>query len=88
MKSELEEILSGFEKRMKFINIVRRFLDYSLPDDIKETFDNNREKLNNIIIAVLLYIKEKTLGNNESCNMLIGNILYLSPLQNLILQTV
>ena len=50
MKSELEEILSGFEKRMKFINIVRRFLDYSLPDDIKETFDNNREKLNNIII--------------------------------------
>ena len=69
MKSELEEILSGFEKRMKFINIVRRFLDYSLPDDIKETFDNNREKLNNIIIAVLLYIKEKTLGNNESCNM-------------------
>lgn len=69
MKSELEDILNGFEKRMKFINIVRRFLDYSLPDDVKELFDNNREKLDNLIIAVLLYIKEKTLGNNESCKL-------------------
>lgn len=68
MKKEIKEILNGFEKRMKFINVVRRILDYSCPDDIYKMFPN-RTELDNLIVAVLLFIKDRTLGNNESCKL-------------------
>ena len=35
LRSELSELLAGFEKRMKFINIVRCLLDYKYPDHIR-----------------------------------------------------
>ena len=31
LRSELSELLAGFEKRMKFINIVRCLLDTNIP---------------------------------------------------------
>ena len=35
LNKEMKQLLSGFEKRMKFINIVRCLLDYKYPENIK-----------------------------------------------------
>lgn len=68
LKSEMTEILSGFEKRMKFINIVRCLLDYKYPDVIKAMIPE-KKILDNLIVGVLVYIKERTLGGNQSCTL-------------------
>lgn len=68
MNSAVKEILNGFEKRIKFINVIRRVLDYTCPKDIGLMFPDRME-LDNLVIAVLLYIKERTLGNNENCKL-------------------
>ena len=48
LRSELSEFLSGFEKRMKFINIVRCLLDYKYPDHIRDMVpDKKRFDLQN-----------------------------------------
>lgn len=71
MNSTVKEILNGFEKRIKFINVIRRILEYTCPKDITAMFPSpdDKVKLDNLIIAVLLYIKERTLGNNENCKL-------------------
>ena len=55
LRSELSELLAGFEKRMKFINIVRCLLDYKYPDHIREMIPDKRI-LDNMIVAVLVFI--------------------------------
>ena len=57
LRSELAELLSGFEKRMKFINIVRCLLGYKYPDNIR-TMIPDKMILDNMIVAVLVYIKD------------------------------
>lgn len=64
--SELSELLAGFEKRMKFINIVRCLLDYKYPDHIREMIPDKRI-LDNMIVAVLVFIKDRTLGAEQTC---------------------
>ena len=68
LRSDITEILSGFEKRMKFINIMRTLQSYKYPDEIR-TMIPDREVLDNVIIAVLVYIKEVTLGIQRNCSM-------------------
>lgn len=68
LRSELSELLSGFEKRMKFINIVRCLLDYKYPDHIREMIPD-KEILDNIIVAVLVFIKDRTLGTEQTCTI-------------------
>ena len=48
LRSELTELLAGFEKRMKFINIVRCLLEYRYPDQIRAMFPDKRI-LDNIV---------------------------------------
>ena len=66
--SEVSELLSGFEKRMKFINIVRCLLDYKYPDNIRAMIPD-KKILDNIVVAVLVFIKERTLGTNQLCTL-------------------
>lgn len=68
LRSEISELLSGFEKRMKFINIVRCLLDYRYPDNIREMIPDKRI-LDNMIVAVLVFIKDRTLGTNQTCTI-------------------
>ena len=68
LRSELSELLAGFEKRMKFINIVRCLLDYKYPDHIREMIPDKRI-LDNMIVAVLVFIKDRTLGTEQTCTI-------------------
>lgn len=68
LRSELSELLAGFEKRMKFINIVRCLLDYKYPDRIREMIPDKRI-LDNMIVAVLVFIKDRTLGTEQTCTI-------------------
>ena len=68
LRPEIAELLSGFEKRMKFINIARFLLEYSYKDNIREMI-SDRDLLDNIIVAVLVFIKERTLGSEQNCSL-------------------
>lgn len=68
LNNELKGLLSGFEKRMKFINIVRCLLDYRYPDSIREVLPD-KKILDNTVVAVLVYIKERTLANQQNCTI-------------------
>lgn len=68
IRPEIAELLSGFEKRMKFINIARSILEYSYRENIKEMIPD-MDLLNNIIVAVLVFIKERTLGREQNCSL-------------------
>ena len=68
LRSELSELLAGFEKRMKFINIVRCLLDYKYHDHIREMIPDKRI-LDNMIVAVLVFIKDRTLGTEQTCTI-------------------
>ena len=66
LHSDTAALLAGFEKRMKFINIVRFLLEYKYPDSIKAMIPD-KKILDNLILAVLVYIKERTLGSEQTC---------------------
>lgn len=68
LRSELKELLSDFEKRMKFIHIVRCLLDYRYPESIRSMIPD-RQILDNVIVAVLVYIKDRTLGTEQTCTL-------------------
>lgn len=69
LKSEVAEVLNGFEKRMKFINIVRTITEYKYADNIRAIFGSERDRLTNIILAVMVFIKERTLGEDLDCTL-------------------
>mgnify|MGYP003508804271 FL=1 len=68
-KNEVAEVLNGFEKRMKFINIVRTITEYKYADQIRAIFDAEKDRLTNMILAVMVYIKERTLSEDLNCKL-------------------
>ena len=68
LKPETVEMLSGFEKRMKFIDIARYLTEYPYKDNIKAMI-RDKEILDNLIVAVLVFIKERTLGREQNCSL-------------------
>lgn len=68
LRQEIAELLSGFDKRMKFIDIARYLMEYPVKNNIEKMIPD-RDILNNVIVAVLVYIKERTLGNEQNCTL-------------------
>ncbi len=70
MRSDIKAMLSGFDSRMKFINIVRAMTDYSLTtrNKIAEIIAD-KIILDNLIVMVMVFIKEQTLGNERTCTI-------------------
>ena len=68
LRQDITELLNGFESRMKFINIARALLNYPSRDNIRE-MNLDRAILDNLTVAVLVFIKERTLGTQQQCTL-------------------
>ena len=68
LRQDISELLSGFESRMRFIHIARAVFYYPYKDHIREMIPD-RAVLDNLIVAVLVFIKERTLGTQQRCTL-------------------
>lgn len=59
------DLLSGFESRMKFVNLIKYLLRGNMPNFIS----GERDKFDNYVFSVLLFIMEQTLSENEGCTL-------------------
>lgn len=67
LSNETKELLEDFEKRMKFVNIIKYLKKHSFTDEIKEFFPNDQDILDNLVISVLVFIMDSTLRYGEKC---------------------
>lgn len=68
LRQDITELLSGFESRMRFIHIARAMFDYPFKENIREMIPD-RAILDNLTVAVLVFIKERTLGTQQQCTL-------------------
>ena len=67
ISAEYMELLQDFEKRMRFVNIIKYWLQRSTPADIRELLNNDSDKTDNLIMMVLVFIMDSTLRYGERC---------------------
>lgn len=62
-----KELLQDFEKRMRFVNLIKYWLQRSKPTEIRELLHNDDDKTDNLILMVMVYIMDSTLRYGEHC---------------------
>ncbi|MGN0612935.1 MAG: hypothetical protein ACI4JB_03465, partial [Porcipelethomonas sp.] len=67
LSPETKELFEGFEKRMRFVNIVKYIRKHSFTDEIKEFFPNDQDIMDNLVLSVLVFIMDSTLRYGEKC---------------------
>lgn len=68
LSNETSELLEGFEKRMKFVNVIKYIKKHGFTDEIKEFFPDDQDMMDNLVIAVLVFIMDSTLRYGEKCS--------------------
>ena len=71
MRSDIAELLSGFENRMRFISIVKAILNNDnvvRNQEIREILPD-KDIMDNLVVMVLLFIKERTLYDDKICTL-------------------
>ena len=67
LSKETTELLEGFEKRMKFVNVIKYIKKHGFTDEIKEFFPEDQDLMDNLVVAVLVFIMDSTLRYGEKC---------------------
>ncbi len=67
ISAEYRELLHDFEKRMRFVNIIKYWLQRGTPADIRELLHNDSDKTDNLIMMVMVFIMDSTLRYGERC---------------------
>ena len=62
-----KELLQDFEKRMRFVNLIKYWLQRSKPTEIRELLHNDDDKTDNLILMVMVFIMDSTLRYGERC---------------------
>lgn len=68
LSNETMELLEGFEKRMKFVNVIKYIKKHGFTDEIKEFFPDDQDMMDNLVISVLVFIMDSTLRYGEKCS--------------------
>ena len=67
ISAESKELLQDFEKRMRFVNLIKYWLQRSKPREINELLHNDDDKTDNLILMVMVFIMDSTLRYGERC---------------------
>ena len=67
ISAESKELLHDFEKRMRFVNLIKYWLQRSKPREISELLHNDDDKTDNLILMVMVFIMDSTLRYGERC---------------------
>lgn len=67
ISAESKELLQDFEKRMRFVNLIKYWLQRSKPVEIRELLHNDDDKTDNLILMVMVFIMDSTLRYGERC---------------------
>lgn len=67
ISAESKDFLQDFEKRMRFVNLIKYWLQRSKPPEIRELLHNDDDKTDNLILMVMVFIMDSTLRYGEHC---------------------
>ena len=67
ISAESKELLQDFEKRMRFVNLIKYWLQRSRPTEIRELLHGDDDKTDNLILMVMVFIMDSTLRYGERC---------------------
>lgn len=67
ISAESKELLQDFEKRMRFVNLIKYWPQRSKPTEIRELLHNDDDKTDNLILMVMVFIMDSTLRYGERC---------------------
>lgn len=67
ISAESKDLLQDFEKRMRFVNLIKYWLQRSKPREISELLHNDDDKTDNLILMVMVFIMDSTLRYGERC---------------------
>lgn len=67
ISAESKDLLQDFEKRMRFVNLIKYWLQRSKPREIQELLHGDDDKIDNLILMVMVFIMDSTLRYGERC---------------------